>query len=98
MFSLAPEPSDDEVSSTSSLVSRLKQVKVMKLIKVIINLLISDCRQGEKGEAPVARDKMSQDVQINWNLLDSFILIQGGMESGRKDNTKQTNELLLRAL
>ena len=53
VFSLAPEPSDDEVSSTSSLVSRLKQVKVMKLIKVIINLLISDCRQGEEGEAPV---------------------------------------------
>ena len=24
----------------------------------------------------VARDRMSQDAQINWNLLDSFFLMQ----------------------
>ena len=30
----------------------------------------------EFGRLSLARDKMSQDVQINWNLLDSFILIQ----------------------
>ena len=30
----------------------------------------------ERLSGAVARDKMSQDVQINWNLLDSFILIQ----------------------
>ena len=35
---------------------------------------------------------------LQMSLLSSKLNIQGGMESGRKDNTKQTNELLLRAL
>ena len=35
------------------------------------------------------------EKQVLQNLLE---IAYGGLKSGRKDNTKQTNELLLRAL